>query len=93
MNNVFIVAELSANHGGKIDIAIDTIKAAQEAGADAIKLQTYKPETMTMDSEKNDFIIKGGTIWDGEIYLNFIKKLSLLGNGTKNYLKLLKKMT
>ena len=57
MNRVFIVAELSANHGGKIDIAIDTIKAAAKAGADAIKLQTYKPQTMTVDIDKDDFII------------------------------------
>ncbi len=74
MKNVFIVAELSANHGGKIEIAIDTIKAAKEAGADAIKLQTYKPETMTIDSEKSDFIIKGGTIWDGDNLFKLYQK-------------------
>tara|TARA_B100000886_G_scaffold335186_1_gene291868 strand:- start:410 stop:1429 length:1020 start_codon:yes stop_codon:yes gene_type:complete len=74
MKNVFIVAELSANHGGKIDIAIDTVKAAAAAGADAIKLQTYKPETMTIDSKKNDFIIKGGTIWDGDNLFKLYQK-------------------
>ena len=74
MKNVFIVAELSANHGGKIEVAIDTIKAAKEAGADAIKLQTYKPETMTIDSEKSDFIIKGGTIWDGDNLFKLYQK-------------------
>lgn len=61
---VFIIAELSANHGGDVNIAIDTIKAVKRTGADAIKLQTYKPETITLDSDKDDFIIKG-TIWEG----------------------------
>ena len=62
---VFIVAELSANHNGSIDTAIETIKAAKRAGADCIKLQTYTADTMTIDSNKEDFIIKG-TIWKGE---------------------------
>jgi pseudaminic acid synthase len=60
-----IVAELSANHNGDINIAIDTIKAAKESGADAIKLQTYTPDTMTLNCDKDDFIVKG-TAWDGE---------------------------
>lgn len=62
---VFIIAELSANHNGSIDTAIETIRAAKRAGADAIKLQTYTADTMTLDSLKEDFIIKG-TIWEGE---------------------------
>ncbi len=64
-NKVFIIAELSANHGGSIDTAIETIRAAKRTGADAIKLQTYKPDTITLDSDKEDFIIKG-TIWEGQ---------------------------
>ncbi len=63
-NKVFIVAELSANHGGKIETAIETIKAAKRAGANAIKLQTYTADTITIDSNKPDFMIKSGTIWD-----------------------------
>jgi pseudaminic acid synthase len=63
-NGVFIIAELSANHNGSIETAIETIKAAKRAGADAIKLQTYTADTMTIDSDKDDFIIKG-TIWEG----------------------------
>lgn len=62
---VFIIAELSANHNGSLDIAIETIKAAKRAGADAIKLQTYTADTITIDSDKDDFIIKG-TIWEGK---------------------------
>lgn len=61
----FIIAELSANHNGSIETAIDTIRAAKRAGADCIKLQTYTADTMTIDSEKDDFMIKG-TIWDGQ---------------------------
>lgn len=63
-SNVFIIAELSANHNGSLETAIETIKAAKRAGADAIKLQTYTADTMTIDCEKDDFIIKG-TIWEG----------------------------
>jgi pseudaminic acid synthase len=64
-NSVFIIAELSANHNGSLEIAIETIKAAKRAGADAIKLQTYTADTITIDSDKDDFIIKG-TIWEGK---------------------------
>jgi pseudaminic acid synthase len=61
---VFVIAELSANHNGSLDNAINTIKAAKRAGADCIKLQTYTAETITLNSKKEDFLIKG-TIWDG----------------------------
>jgi pseudaminic acid synthase len=61
---VFIIAELSANHNGSLGTAIETIRAAKRAGADAIKLQTYMAETMTIRSDKDDFKIKGGTLWD-----------------------------
>tara|TARA_B110000503_G_scaffold72571_1_gene112165 strand:- start:5777 stop:6814 length:1038 start_codon:yes stop_codon:yes gene_type:complete len=61
---VFIIAELSANHNGSINTAIETIRAAKRAGADCIKLQTYTADTITIDSNKDDFIIKG-TIWEG----------------------------
>lgn len=64
-SNVFIIAELSANHNGSIDTAIETIKAAKRAGADCIKLQTYRADTITIDSKKEDFLIKG-TIWEGK---------------------------
>lgn len=62
---VFIIAELSANHNGSIDTAIETIKAAKRAGADCIKLQTYTADTMTIDSKKPGFVIEG-TIWNGK---------------------------
>ena len=61
---VFIVAEMSANHLQDYDRAIEIIHAAKEAGADAIKLQTYTADTMTVDSDADCFINKGG-LWDG----------------------------
>lgn len=64
MSNVFIIAELSANHGGKLEIALETVRAAKRTGADAIKIQTYTADTITLDCDKPDFIIKGGTLWD-----------------------------
>jgi pseudaminic acid synthase len=62
---VFIIAELSANHNGSMQNAIDTIRAAKRAGADAMKLQTYTADTITIDSQKPDFMIDG-TIWEGK---------------------------
>lgn len=73
-SSVFIIAELSANHNGSIDVALETIKAAKRAGADAIKLQTYKPETITIDSKKEDFRLKQGTIWDGKFLYDLYKE-------------------
>jgi pseudaminic acid synthase len=64
-SKVFIIAELSANHNGSITIAIETIRAAKRAGADCIKLQTYTADTITIDCDKEDFLIKG-TIWEGK---------------------------
>lgn len=66
-SQVFIIAELSANHNGSLDTAIETIKAAKRAGADCIKLQTYTADTLTINSTKKDFIING-TIWEGKNY-------------------------
>jgi len=70
---VFIIAELSANHNGSVETAIETIKAAKRAGADAIKFQTYTADTITIDSGKDDFIIKG-TIWEGRNLYSLYKE-------------------
>ncbi len=66
IDSVLIVAELSANHNGNFDIAKETIKAAKRSGADAIKLQTYKPDTITIKSKNDDFKINSESIWDGK---------------------------
>ncbi len=60
-----IVAEMSANHGKDINIAKQTIKAAKEAGADAVKMQTYTADTLTIDCDNEYFRIDHGTLWDG----------------------------
>ena len=72
-SKVFIIAELSANHNGSIDTAIETIRAAKRAGADCIKLQTYTADTLTIDCNKEDFIIKG-TIWEGRNYYSLYQE-------------------
>jgi pseudaminic acid synthase len=64
-SGVFIIAELSANHNGSLETALETVRAAKRAGADCIKIQTYTADTMTIDSNKKDFIVGGGTVWDG----------------------------
>lgn len=73
----FIIAELSANHGGKIEIAIETIRAAKRSGADAIKLQTFTADTITLDSKKAYFKINQGTHWDGQFLYDLYKKAAL----------------
>lgn len=61
----YIIAEMSANHNGEIENAFKIIKIAKERGADAVKLQTYKPDTITINSNSPEFMIKGG-LWDGQ---------------------------
>ncbi|MDR5659784.1 pseudaminic acid synthase [Serpentinicella sp. ANB-PHB4] len=71
---VFVIAELSANHGHNIDTAKKTIKAAKESGADAIKIQTYTPDTITIDCNNDYFRVSGGTIWDGRTLYNLYRE-------------------
>lgn len=73
----FIIAELSANHGGDVEIAKETIRAARRAGADAIKLQTYTADTITLDVRTDHFRIKQGTHWDGRYLYDLYKEASL----------------
>lgn len=61
----FIIAELSANHGQNLEHALATVRAAKACGADAIKIQTYTADTMTLDCDNEYFQINQGTIWDG----------------------------
>lgn len=73
-NPVFIVAEVSANHLQKFDNAVELIKAAKKAGADAVKLQTYTPDTITIDCENVYFKINEGTLWDGKTLYELYKE-------------------
>ncbi len=72
--SVFIIAELSANHLQEFDNAVKLIRAAKEAGADAIKLQTYTPDSITIDCNNEYFQIKQGTLWDGQTLYDLYKK-------------------
>lgn len=73
MNKTLIIAELSANHNQQFDVAVETVKAAKKAGADAIKLQTYTADTLTLNCRKPDFVIKSG-LWAGDTYYSLYQK-------------------
>ncbi|MFV0425057.1 MAG: pseudaminic acid synthase [Bacilli bacterium] len=75
--NVFIIAEISANHGNDIEIVKDTMKKAKEIGADAVKIQTYTADTITLDTNSEDFIIRDGSIWNGRNLHDLYKEGSL----------------
>jgi pseudaminic acid synthase len=71
---VYIIAELSANHNGSYDKALDIVKAAADSGADAIKLQTYTADTLTLDCDNDCFKIKKGTVWEGKTLYELYKE-------------------
>lgn len=69
----YVIAEMSANHNGDINVAHSIIEAAKSSGADAVKIQTYKPDTITLNSKEEDFVIKGG-LWDGRTLYDLYKE-------------------
>jgi pseudaminic acid synthase len=71
---IYVIAELSANHNQDYEQAVKLVKAAKEAGADAIKLQTYTPDTLTIDCDNEYFRIGKGTIWEGKTLYNLYKE-------------------
>lgn len=73
-NRTFIIAELSANHNQDFEIAVKTIEAAANTGADAVKIQTYTADTITIDCNNEYFIINQGTIWDGKTLYELYKE-------------------
>lgn len=72
----YVIAELSANHNGSLDNALRCIEAFKSCGADAIKLQTYTPDTLTLDCQREDFVIHGG-LWDGQTLYQLYEKAYL----------------
>jgi pseudaminic acid synthase len=69
----YVIAELSANHNGKLETALRIVEEAKRAGADAIKLQTYRPDTITLDCDSEDFRIHGG-LWDGRTLFDLYRQ-------------------
>ncbi len=73
-NPTYIIAEMSANHGQDFDCAVKILHSMKEAGADAVKLQTYTPDTMTIDCDRDEFRIGKGTIWEGKTLYELYKE-------------------
>jgi len=72
--SVYIVAEMSANHFQEFEQAVRILRAAKKAGADAVKLQTYTPDTLTLNCDHDHFKIRGGTLWDGKTLYDLYEK-------------------
>jgi N-acetylneuraminate synthase len=70
----YIIAEISANHNQDLNAALQLVRAAKEAGADAVKVQTYTPDTITLRSDRAPFRIGGGTLWDGQVLWDLYKE-------------------
>jgi pseudaminic acid synthase len=70
----FIIAELSANHNGDLSVALETVRAAKRTGADAVKIQTYTADTLTINCKNDYFKINHGTAWDGEYLYDLYKR-------------------
>ncbi len=73
-DKTYIIAELSANHEQNFDLAVETIKAMKKAGADAVKLQTYTPDSLTLDSDKPWFLTRKDSLWAGMKLYDLYKK-------------------
>lgn len=71
---IILVAELSANHAGSLKLALETLEAAADAGADAIKIQTYRADTITLDCQNQDFQVPKGTLWSGRTLYNLYQE-------------------
>jgi len=91
-DKTYIIAELSANHGGDIEIAKETIRAAKRSGADAIKLQTYTADTITLNVKSDYFKINQGTHWDGQYLYDLYKEAALPWEWHQDIFDLAKKL-
>ena len=85
----YIIAEMSGNHNGSIERAKKLINVAHESGADAIKFQTYRADSLTIKTSNKDFVLKDGA-WSGQNIYNLYEHASTHGNGFKNFLNVQK---
>ena len=85
-NQVYVIAEMSANHAGKLENALEIVRQAAEAGADCVKIQTYTADTMTIDCDNEYFRIKGG-LWDGYKLYSLGEVPPSMPHWTKRFLK------
>ncbi len=90
-NKPFIVAEVSANHQQDKDKAKMLIDIASESGADAVKFQTFRPDSLTLDSEKENFILQQDSNWSGRSLYSLYSEAATPFDGIKNYLTIQKK--
>ena len=92
MRQPFIIAEMSGNHNQSLNRALEIVDLAAEAGVDALKIQTYTADTMTIDKNDGEFFIEDKrSLWKGESLYSLYQKHILLGNGIKRYFKDVKK--
>ncbi len=75
----YVIAELSANHNGSLETALRIVHEAKKAGADAVKLQTYRPDTITLNCNSEDFRIQGG-LWDGRTLYDLYREARVRGS-------------
>ena len=83
----FMIAEMSGNHNQSLKKALEIVDAAADSGADAIKLQTYTADSLTLNVKNESFKIVNQVYGKEKIFTIYIKNLTLLGNGTKQFLK------
>ena len=77
-----MIAEISSNHGQRFEAAVELVRGAHAAGADAVKLQTYTPDTITIDSDSPAFVSGTGSLWEGTPSMPSTRRPTCRGSGS-----------